>query len=162
MAEYAAIPAGSFRNEGYESGAELRAQLEHFGRMVGGRAHRRNHRLVHRRAAAAGVRPDYHGQCQRGAIAIYEAGKYNPADVLQGAVTLFDRHAARHCHQWIVFQYAAYGSAVRHRRVSALKRSRFIFFSSNSISACVPMVMPTNPGPISFSPSPTTIPPHPN
>ena len=52
VAEHAAISVGSFRHQRDESGVEWRAELEHSGWLVGGRAHRRRDRLVDRRTAS--------------------------------------------------------------------------------------------------------------
>ena len=48
MAQYAAISAGSLRNQWHEGGCKWSAQPQHSGWLVVGRAHRRRHRLGHR------------------------------------------------------------------------------------------------------------------
>ena len=52
VAEHAAVSDGGVRHERDESGGEWRAELEHFGWLVGGRLHRGDDRMVDRRTSS--------------------------------------------------------------------------------------------------------------
>src|SRR5216110_2000539 len=58
---------------------------------------------------------------QAEAESLYSKLEHHPAAVLRRAAQVPRSDAARHRHQRLVFQHAAHGTAVHHRRVSALR-----------------------------------------
>src|SRR6266566_4222249 len=110
-----------FADKRHESGAQWCAWPDHFGRRVGRGPHRRRDRLVYRRATPRPRKRRAGRQAGRGGVALFEAREHHPAAVLRRAAQVPRSDAARHRHQRLVFQHAAHGTAVHHRRVSALR-----------------------------------------
>jgi len=122
VAQYAAISPGGFRHERHEGGTEWRAEFEHPGWLVGGRAYRRRDRLVDRGIPACGGGRCRNGQRGGGRFALFQDGSvilpmyYNERSRFPGS------DAARHRHQWIILQYPTHGAAVHYGCVPPLTR----------------------------------------